>query len=99
MAVSPLPERAAVTTMDAARAAPPPPAPRAPLATLLDAAPAVNPTIRLDPPTGLVVTRWYEGAEIANQIPTTRQLEAYRFGEDANGLLRGMADTGTIAPR
>ncbi len=53
-------------------------APRAPLASLLDGAPAISPTIRPDPATGVVVTRWYDGAEVANQIPTPRQLDAYR---------------------
>jgi hypothetical protein len=77
-------------------AAPVPPAlpetTRGPLARLDEAAPAVSPTIRLDPPTGVVVTRWYEGTEVANQIPTPRQLDAYRFGQGANGTLRGTAD-------
>lgn len=66
---------------------------REPLASLLDAAPAVSPTIRLDPPTGVVVTCWYQGPEVANQIPTPRQLDAYRFGQVANGLLRGIGET------
>lgn len=101
---SPLPERVAITSPNAAppaqisatQASAPQPDPREPAATLRDAAPAVSPTIRLDPPTGLVVTRWYQGEEVLNQIPTTRQLEAYRFGAEANGMLRGAGNTGTI---
>lgn len=73
--------------------APSPVAPREALAHLSERTPAVSPAIRLDPPTGVVVTRWYQGEEVANQIPTPRQLDAYRFGQEANGMLRGAGET------
>lgn len=87
------PTAARVTPVVATPPAQPAPASaREPLASLLDAAPAVSPTIRLDPPTGVVVTRWYEGEQVLNQIPTPRQLDAYRFGQQANGTLRGTGE-------
>lgn len=69
-------------TTPMARPDAPPPSPResVPRQDGGPSEPIVNPVLRIDAAANVVVMEWWQGAEVARQIPTERELEAYQDG-------------------